>query len=171
MPVGAAGVPCWDTLDGRHSLVRGGTYATIASTTDGRADCAYLAANLNLCGDDVEEETLFRPGEPGPGEPGSGEAGSGDVRQTFRALDVCCACGGGTSTAPPPPPAAPPSPPPSPGPADEPFDLLGLPWCLPMRCSVSAYALIGGVLLALTLLLLIWVRYRRWSHPYPHPYP
>ena len=158
--MGAAGVPCWDTLDGRHSLVRGGTYATIADTADGRADCSYLAANPDLCGDDVEEEALFRPGEPG-----SGEAGSGDVQLTFRALDVCCACGGGTSTAPLPPPAAPPSPPPSPGPADEPFDLLGLPWCLPMRCSVSAYALMGGVLLALTLLLLIWVRHRRWSHP------
>ena len=173
MPVGAASVPCWDTLDGRHSLVLGGHYATIDDTPDGRADCSYLAANPTLCGD-AAEESLFHTGsgETGPngtgsGDAGSGELGSGDSQQTFRARDVCCACGGGTSTAPPPPPldrtppppppAAPPLPlpppppsPPPPSPVAEPFDLLALPW--------TAYALIGAVLAALSLLLLTWVR-------------
>ena len=121
MPVGAASVPCWDTLDGRHSLVRGGHYATIDDTPDGRADCSYLAANPTLCGG-AAEESLFHTGsgETGPngtgsGDAGSGELGSGDSQQTFRARDVCCACGGGTSTAPPPPPldGTPPPPPPA----------------------------------------------------------
>jgi hypothetical protein len=171
MPVGAAGGRCWDTLEGRHSLVRGGHYATIANT----ADCGYLAANLDLCGD-AAEETLFYtgsgdtgPGGTGSGDAGSGELGSGDLQQAVRARDVCCACGGGTTTAPPPPPlnrrrppprrppppppppppAAPPSPPPSASLVAEPFDLLALPW--------TAYALTGAMLAALSLLLLTWV--------------